>query len=1038
MKLKNLLPILFIVIVTALLISSGGKTIGENNNKTNFHYDQNYIEDELIVMLKEGVDANNFASQYNRSNSIGLEPKEVLFEPYNIWLFKFDRTKSESVNALMDVMGEPNVKLVQFNHKVQSRQQVFPNDTRFNEQWDMHNTGQTGGTPDADIDAPEAWAIATGGQTVFNDTVVCADVDDGFFLTHQDGSYWKNTREIPSNGIDDDANGYVDDYDGWSAYTNSGVITSASHGTHTSGTIGAVGNNNQGVTGVNWKVKVMAVQGSSGTEATVVKAYGYVLKQKMLYLQTNGQKGAFVVSTNSSFGVDNGQPANYPLWCGFYDSLGAWGILNCGAGPNNNVNIDIVGDIPTACPSDFMISVTNTTNTDVKNSGAGFGPINMDIGAPGTSILSTTPNNNYANNTGTSMATPHVAGTVGLMYAAAGAPFITLAKNDPDSCARLFKKFIMEGVDTLASLQSLILSKGRLNLFKTISKVKIQNVPVLNAYNLTSPAAGVTINTLPGSNTPITFNWDTSATGASYRFIFGSPNATSRQISVPAGLNSVTFTSGQLNSMLAALGVATGGQLVGQWDAWAYRTLPVNDSLKAANGPRAVTLRRQTPVLSAFNLNAPASGTTIVTSVFNTGNVLFNWRRSGEGTTYKVYYDSPTFTGPPIFGMASNNGGTDTTLTIQNSALDAILGSLGLNPGDSSVGQYAVWAYNGADSLKSTQTYNITFKRQAKGDVIVLYDSTVANCRISKDSIIAGLNSRGVTYDLFNRGGNTATTGISFRGYKKVILLGEGTSVASNRVKDSLKTYLASGGTSIATKSKLIIFAEDAGYHWGRTGSTYIDVDFVSNTLGWTFVADRPTGSTGPEGLMGDRINAGLKDSTSGPWPDVIAKSTVPSLSHLYAFTRVAGNYNGVGRMANNFNVATFCVDFESLKNAVGGASGSPQRRWILGALDYVDQINPTNIEDPNAIPTVYELKQNFPNPFNPVTKINFSIPKQGFVSMKVYDITGRLIASLVNEMKSPGYYSVDFNATNLASGVYFYRLESKEFIDVKRMMLIK
>jgi len=133
--------------------------------------------------------------------------------------------------------------------------------------------------------------------------------------------------------------------------------------------------------------------------------------------------------------------------------------------------------------------------------------------------------------------------------------------------------------------------------------------------------------------------------------------------------------------------------------------------------------------------------------------------------------------------------------------------------------------------------------------------------------------------------------------------LGEGTSVASNRIKDSLKTYLASGGSSIGTKSKLIIFGEDVGYHWGRSASTYYDLDFVSNTLGWTWVSDRPTGSTGPEGLRGDRVNSGLVDSTSGPWPDVLAKSTVPSLSYLYEFRRVPGNYNAVGRMANNFNV---------------------------------------------------------------------------------------------------------------------------------------
>ncbi|MBE2257180.1 MAG: S8 family serine peptidase [Ignavibacteria bacterium] len=1037
MKLKNFLIPSFIILALTIVIfySSTDDTIGENNDKTSFHYDENYIPDEMIVMLKEGTDVNSFTSEFS---DINLVAKELLFEPYNIWLLKFDNNRVSSVDALLRVKGSPEVSVAQFNHIIEQRQQNIPNDTRFNEQWDMHNTGQSGGTPDADIDGPEAWAIATGGYTAQNDTVVCAVVDNGFFIAHQDLNFWKNTREIPGNGIDDDNNGYIDDVDGWNAYNSNGTITSSQHGTHVSGTVGAVGNNNQGVAGVNWNVKVMAVQGSSGTEAVVVRAYGYVLKQKMLYLQTNGQRGAFVVSTNASFGVDNGQPANYPLWCGFYDSLGTWGILNAGAGPNANVNIDVVGDIPTACPSDFMISVTNTTNTDVKNTGAGFGPINMDLGAPGTNILSTNPSNAYGTSTGTSMATPHVTGAIGLMYAAAGPSFIALAKNDPDSCARLFKHYIMTSVDTLASLQTMVLSKGRLNLHKAVQKVKQQNVPVLNSYTLTSPAAGVTINTLPGSSTPITFNWDTSATGASYRFIFGSPNSTSRQISIPTGINNWTTTSGQLNSILAGLGVMTGGQLVGQWDVWAYRILPVNDSLKSSNGPRSVTLRRQTPSLSAFNLVSPPTNTTIVTSVFNNNNVNVNWSRSGEGTTYKWYFDSPTFSGPPVIGFQSNNGGNDTVLSMVNSSIDVILGGLGLNPGDSVVGQWAVWAYNGADSLKSTQTYNITFKRQAKGDVIVVYDSTVANCRISRDSILAGLNSRNVTFDLYNRAGNTGTNAITFRGYKKVILLGEGTSVASNRIKDSLKTYLSSGGTSIGTKSKLIIFGEDVGYHWGRAASTYYDLDFVSNTLGWTWVADRPTGSTGPEGLRGVVVNPGMKDSTSGPWPDVLAKSTVPSLAYLTEFTRVAGNYNGVGRMANNFNVATFGVDFESLKNAVGGASGSPQRRFLNAALDYVDQISPTNIEDPLSLPTVFELNQNFPNPFNPSTTIKFAIPKVSNVKLQVFDITGREIAVLLNDTKTPGYYEINFNASNLSSGVYFYRIQASDFVETKRMLLIK
>ncbi|MCI0474222.1 MAG: T9SS type A sorting domain-containing protein, partial [Ignavibacteria bacterium] len=91
-----------------------------------------------------------------------------------------------------------------------------------------------------------------------------------------------------------------------------------------------------------------------------------------------------------------------------------------------------------------------------------------------------------------------------------------------------------------------------------------------------------------------------------------------------------------------------------------------------------------------------------------------------------------------------------------------------------------------------------------------------------------------------------------------------------------------------------------------------------------------------------------------------------------------------------------------------------------------------------SEVPKVYSLAQNYPNPFNPVTKINFAIPKQGFVTLKVYDVLGREVSTLVNEVKQVGTYSVDFDASYLSSGVYFYRIESGEFSDIKRMILIK
>ena len=1031
------------VFIIGIFIFTISKTTKTENSFSYVYEDKNYVEGEIIVSLSENADINNLVNDFS---NIGLRVKERLVPGMNIYLLEYDKTRTSAVDALISMKSKRGVSVAQFNHYIQERTAsstsvTTPNDTRFAEQWDMNNTGQSGGTPDADVDAPEAWDIATGGNTALGDTIVVAVVDGGGDLTNTELNYWKNYGEIPGNSIDDDNNGYVDDVNGWSGINNNGTIPVESHSTHVAGTVGAKGNNALGVAGINWKVKVMAVHGSTGTESVAIRGYGYVYKQRKLYNETNGLKGAFVVSTNSSFGVDNGQPANFPLWCAFYDSLGRVGVLSAGAGPNNNVNIDVVGDIPTACPSVFMVAVTNTTNTDVKNSGAGYGPINMDLGAPGTNILSTLPGGTFGNNTGTSMATPHVAGAIGLMFNAAGANLIQLGRTQPDSLAKYMKFAMLSTVDTLASLNTLVLSKGRLNLFKAVNKVKVSNVPVLNNFNLTSPAASTTVTTLPGSSTPVTFTWDTSATGATYKFIFGSPAAPNRQITLGSGTNSLTMTAGALDNILAGLGVAQGGSLVGSWDVWAQRVLPTVDSLKSLNGPRAITLTRGVPALTPFSLVSPATGTTITTSGFNNSSITFAWGRSGQGTTYRWMFDAPTFSGAALLRMLSDNSGNDSTFTVLNSALDLMLGQAGLNPGDSLVGQWRAYAYRSAtDSLASTQTFALTLKRQAKGDVIIAYDSTAAGGRTSKDTVANILASYGVTYDLFNRGTNTSTAVLSFRGYKKVIWLGETTSVISIAQKDSLKSYLNSGGTTVPTKAKLIFFSEDVGYQMYRTGGAAIDTAFCRSMLGWDWQADRLRG-TGNHGLKGVSINTNIMDSTNGSWPDVFKKSYANSNITLYTFRASSSpdSVSAIGRQANNYNVATFGVDVESLVRASDSPIGSsPARRMVKAALDYVDQLLVSSGENTSILPTVFELKQNYPNPFNPVTKISYSVPKAGIVTMKIFDLTGREVASLVNDIKAPGVYSVDFNGINFASGIYFYRMEAQDFVETKRMVLVK
>lgn len=432
-----------------------------------------HVANELILHLMPGYDVEEIITQFTHEGplSVSLHKSRPLSRSMNIWLLEFDEESVNTAHFLEALNANPHIQSAQLNRIGSWRQ--TPNDNTFSEQWSMDNTGQQGGTPDADIDATEAWDITTGGLTALGDTIVVAVIDGGLDMSHEDldDNLWRNYAEIPNNNNDDDNNGYEDDFLGWDFFDEDDQLTADFHGTPIAGIIGAEGNNNVGIAGINWDLQIMGIE-AAVNEAAVVEAYSYVLDFRKKYNATNGAEGAFVVAVNSSWGIDGGDPNDYPLWCAMYDSMGAAGILNAAATANRNWDIDVELDVPTACPSNYLISVTNMNRFDQKVIQAGYGLATIDLGAPGEGAYGTYPGNSYAGFGGTSGATPHVAGAIALLYATTCEEMIQDAHQDPANVALQVKQFILDGVDANADLNGNTVSGGRLNVYQSLIKAE--------------------------------------------------------------------------------------------------------------------------------------------------------------------------------------------------------------------------------------------------------------------------------------------------------------------------------------------------------------------------------------------------------------------------------------------------------------------------------------------------------------------------------------------------------------------------------------
>jgi subtilisin family serine protease len=494
----------------------------------------------------------------------------------------------ETLDAIAALKEDPNVLYAEPNYIMHA--ELLPNDARFGEMWALKNTGQSGnvgppedtrlvsGTPGVDIDAELAWTNFNTGSS----SVVVGIIDSGIDINHPDlqANIWTNPGESgggkESNGIDDDGNGRIDDVHGWDFFSNNNSVYDDPavdfHGTHVAGTIGAVGNNGIGVTGINWQIKMMPLKfigptdgGDTGGSTTgAIAAITYAVDMR--------NRGVNIRVLNNSWG-SSGPPGQ--SLTNAVNAANNAGILFVAAAGNESTDSDDSPGTPGGVDAPNVIRAMATDRIDDLAYFSNIGTRLPGIGAPGRGILSTTPRNytgatyteadgsTYSFFAGTSMATPHVTGVAALI----------LAQYPGISVQRLRAALLFSGEAT-AALAGKTSGGRRLNAYQAL----------LNAGTTDSVAptvSGLAVASQNGRNVTLQFSaGDDGASGlaALYDIIFTSSaggqyhigafapsllsNSQSVTVTIPYRQTAGTITLNALdevgNSGLASVGVTVG------------------------------------------------------------------------------------------------------------------------------------------------------------------------------------------------------------------------------------------------------------------------------------------------------------------------------------------------------------------------------------------------------------------------------------------------------------------------------------------------
>ncbi len=803
------------------------------------------------------------------------------------------------------------------------------------------------------IQADLAWDISKG-----DTNVIIGIVDTGVDWDHPDlsANIWMNWDEIPGNGIDDDGNGFIDDIRGWDfggltgTPDNDPMEDRSDHGTHVAGISSAVTDNGVGVASIGFNSKIMAVKTTqddyrSSTGPYIV--YGY---EGITYAADNGCQ-----VINCSWGG-----GGYSMFAQtVIDYALSKGSLVVAAAGNDN---SIEKFYPAAYSGVF--SVSSTDNTDKKSSFSNYGRY-IDVSAPGSSIYDTWQNDTYATKSGTSMASPLVAGLAALTVA-----------QFPSYNPTQIGEQIRVNADNINSLNLInytdLLGYGRINAYKTLFNINSKSVR----------AVEVTFSDeLPGGNGDGIFQPNETIT-VGVKFI----NYLDPTTSLSIDLEKKNDYSTLIKSSFSAGSKAT----LEEFDNYLNKfTFTVANSVPQ-NTELHFELRYTDGTYSDFQWisiianpsYATQFGNDVAMTITSKGTMGFNdYPNNSQGIGFAYQNGSNLlFEGALILGTSATN--------ISDAARN---GTGDAQNNDFLVVQPFVLSIPGSDAdIQGTSIFNDN------------------NAGTSKIGVTAYLNSY------------TFTTEVD----KNYIVLDYRFVNTNSSAIDNFFAALffdwdfADAGSDMATWDN----TNKYGYVYRNGGSpdNYVGIALISSD-NYGFYAIQNDGTGGSfsiyDGFTDSEkwlsISNGIGNSTAGP----------SDISHVVS----SGPYS---IPANDTIRVAFAVLSADNKAALDVAVSAARDKF---------QFIVTDMNDDNVFnPISFNLEQNYPNPFNPSTVIKYSIPNADNVTLKIYDVLGKEIYTLVNEYQSAGYYELKFDAATLASGIYLYKLKAGNFTSTRKMLLIK